>query len=447
MRKLERRAFICLLIAFVLFAGIILFTFRFIRYGSEWATFYGNQSIYSGDALNSGTIYDRNGNVLARNADGTTYYYDDYYVRLGTVHTVGDNRGNISTAVMSNYRAKLIGYNLITGTYKLPGSNPDVTLTIDLDASRVAAEYLSYYEGGAVGVYNYKTGEILCMASGPSYDPLDIPELDQDDTSGIFINRMLSSNMTPGSIFKTVTSAAAIENMDWRNFSYECNGTLEMGEGEIICQQVHGLVDFGEALTQSCNCAYAVMAKELGPEIMKAYTEKAGLTSIYDMDGIKNISGTFSFPKDDDALLGWAAIGQHEDRVNPLSMMVYMGAIANGGEAALPRLLEKSFLNQLPVRTLMTGTLIESRTAEILKDMMKNNVIDSYGETNFPGLVLGAKTGTAEVEGKNPNAVFAGFIDDLKHPYAFIVYLENAGSGLDHAAPLANAVLQVLVSE
>lgn len=445
MKKIERRAFICLLIAFVLFAGLLVFTYRFVRYGGRWATFYGNQSIYSGEALASGTIFDRNGNELARNADGTTYYSDDYYVRLGTVHAVGDNRGNISTAALSNYREKLIGYNLVTGTYRIQGRNPDITLTIDSDASRVAAEYLSYYDGGAVGVYNYKTGEILCMASAPSYDPMDIPELEPDDTSGIFINRLLTANMTPGSIFKTITAAAAIENLDYTNFHYTCEGSMEIGDGEVTCQEVHGEVDFYSALTKSCNCAYAVMAMELGATDLMLYTEKAGLTSIYDMDGIKNISGSFEFPSDNDLMLSWAAIGQHNDEVNPLSMMVYMGAIANGGKAASPRLLERSFLDQLPITTSMTDELITPSTANLLKSMMLDNVTNLYGESNFPGLVMGAKTGTAEVEGREPNAVFAGFLDDADHPYAFIVYVENAGNGINHAAPIANAVLQTLI--
>lgn len=447
MRKLERRALICLFIAVILVLGILLFTYRFICYGGNWATFYGNQSIYAGDSLASGTIFDRNGEVLARNADGTTYYSDDYYVRLGTVHAVGDNKGNIATAVMSNYRDKLIGYNLVTGTYKLPGRNPDITLTIDSDASRVAAEYLSYYDGGAIAVYNYKTGEILCMASGPSYDPSDIPELEPDDMSGIFINRVLSATMPPGSIFKTVTAAAAIENLDWRNFRYNCTGSMQLGNDEIICQEAHGELDFGRALTSSCNCAFAVMANSIGPDVMNEYTEKAGLTSVYDMEGIKNVSGSFSFPDDNELFLGWAAAGQHEDEINPLSMMVYMGAIANGGRAANPRLIEGSLLDQIPIITSMTGELIDSSTASILKRMMKDNVTNLYGEENFPGLSIGAKTGTAEVEGKNANAAFSGFIDDPEHPYAFIVYLENAGTGQGHAAPVANAVLQELMSD
>lgn len=445
MKKIERRAFICLLIAFVLFAGIVFFTYRFVRYGGSWATFYGNQSIYSGESLSSGIIFDRNGEELLKNADGTTYYSDDYYVRLGTVHAVGDNRGNIATAAMSNYRDKLIGYNLITGTYKLQGHNPDITLTIDSRASSVAAEYLSYYDGGAVGVYNYKTGEILCMASAPSYDPTDIPELEQDDTSGIFINRLLSANMTPGSIFKTVTAQAAIENMDYRNFHYICEGELEIGDDKVTCQEVHGEVDFYSALTESCNCAYAVMSEELGAVNLSIYTQKAGLTSIYDMDGIKNISGSFDFPDDNQNMLAWAGIGQHNDEVNPLSMMVYMGAIANGGKAAMPRLLARSFLDQLPIPTSMTGELIAPDTAAILKSMMMDNVTNGYGESNFPGLRMGAKTGTAEVYDRLPNAVFAGFLDDVDHPYAFIVYVENAGNGITHAAPIANAVLQTLM--
>ena len=76
---------------------------------------------------------------------------------------------------------------------------------------------------------------------------------------------------------------------------------------------------------------------------------------------------------------------------------------------------------------------------------MKYNVEYSYGVDTFYGLDVGGKTGTGEVEGKNPNATFVGFLDDPEHPYAFIVCVENAGSGYGVAAPIANAVLQELV--
>ncbi len=450
MRRMERRALMGLALALILFGGLVLFVYRFVVHGAEWATFYGNQSLYSGEGLTSGKVYDRNGIILVENSPDGPIYNDDYYIRLGTIHAVGDSRGNISTAALSAYRDKLIGYNLITGTYKIKGGNEDIKLTLDANACSVAYQWLSDYEAGSVGVYNYKTGEILCLASAPSFDPFYPPELDEGDTSGIYLNRFLSATLTPGSIFKTVTAAAAIENMDWQNFYYYCEGEREVNGEYVTCMDVHGELDLEDALAVSCNCAFSVIAEELGGNVLNAYVEKLGLTKVYNMEGIKNAAGSFSFPDDVPINLGWAGVGQYEDELNPCSMMIYMGAIANGGEAAVPRMLSPSFISSIineRIGAIQDNVeLLDQGTADILSDMMIYNVETVYGKDNFPGLYIGGKTGTGEVEGKEPNATFAGFLLDPDHPYAFVVTVENGGSGQYVAAPIANAVLQELVA-
>lgn len=450
MRKLERRAFICLMLAAVLFIGVSVFVFRFVRDGGRWATFYGNIGLYSGETLNSGNIYDRNDIPLMMTNEGLVIYNDNYNVRMGTIHAVGDMRGNVSTAALSVYRDRLIGYNLLTGTYSTKDKGEDLKLTIDAEACATAYAWLSAYDAGCVGVYNYKTGEILCAVSTPGFDPNNPPELAEGDDSGIYINRLFSATWVPGSIFKTVTAAAAIENIDWKNFHYTCTGEMGEGDNKVTCMEVHGEQDFNAALANSCNCAYAIMTKEIGAKKMEQYVKDFGLTTVYDMDGIKNAAGSFSFPTNSDIDLGWAGVGQWEDQVNPCSMMMYMGAIANGGKTAVPRMTVKSSLLD-KVRKDQSASasdveLIKLTTASKLKEMMKYNVESVYGQWDFPGLSIGAKTGTGEVEDKLPNSTFAGFLDDPLHPYAFIVCVSNAGTGRQIAAPIANAVLQVLVN-
>ena len=449
MRRMERRALIGLVLAAVLFIGLGVFIYRFVVHGSEWATFYGNQNLYSGEGLTSGKVYDRYGVLLVENTEDGPIYNEDYYIRKSTIHSVGDSKGNISTAALTAFRDKLIGYNLITGTYKLKGSNQDIMLTLDADACSVAYQWLADYEAGSVGVYNYKTGEILCLVSCPSFDPYDPPELDDEDTSGIYLNRFLSATLTPGSIFKTVTAAAAIDNLDWRNFYYYCEGEREVNGEYITCMEPHGELDLEEALALSCNCAFSVLAESLGEDVLSAYVNQIGLTKVYELGGIKTAPGSFSFPEDELINLGWAGVGQFEDELNPCSMMIYMGAVANGGSAAIPRMISSSMLTSIINDKIGvnkdTGQLIDADTANILANMMIYNVERVYGEENFPGLSIGGKTGTGEVEGKEPNATFAGFLTDPDHPYAFVVTVENAGSGQYVAAPIANAVLQELI--
>ena len=129
-----------------------------------------------------------------------------------------------------------------------------------------------------------------------------------------------------------------------------------------------------------------------------------------------------------------------------------MGAIANGGRAVLPQTIAKVRTSMgLPASfpyKLWSGKMLSSDTADQLEEMMHNNVVNNYGEGNYPGLDLGAKSGTAEVGGSaEPNAWFAGFIRNPDYPLAFIVLVENGGSGSKVAGRVANSVLQAIVNE
>ena len=443
MKKLEKRAIICLTLAAVLFLGVCVFTYRYVAHGAQWATFYANQSIYTDGRLSIGRIYDINGTLLAENAQGTVKYSDSESVRRATVHAVGDMDGNIATSAESAFKSRLVGYNLLTGTYSITGRGNDVTLTIDADICRAAYEALAGRDG-LVGVYNYETGEIVCMVSSPGFDPANPPQVSADDTSGLYINKFLSANLIPGSIFKLVTSAAAIENLqDLDSWSYTCSGVSYINGEKVTCsgRTAHGTVDFESALAKSCNCAFADLAQRIGPTLMSEYVDKLGLTSSYDIDGIETAKGAFDFPDNAPLNLAWAGIGQYNDELNPCSMMVYMGAIARGGTSVVPKLLHSSLSAAEE-----TDQMIDESTAEKLTSMMKNNVVSNYGESNFPGLDIYAKSGTGEVYGKQPNAWFAGFIKNENNPYAFIVCVENGGYGSSVAGPIASQVLQAIVN-
>ncbi|MBQ5668564.1 MAG: penicillin-binding protein, partial [Peptococcaceae bacterium] len=316
------------------------------------------------------------------------------------------------------------------------------------------ADEALYGRSGTVGVYNYQTGEIICLVSSPNYDPYDPPELDEDDTSGIYINRFFSASFSPGSIFKLVTAAASIENKDdYASWTVDCEGSIDYGSGdEVTCMDDHGEVDLKQALSDSCNCYFGKLAEELGPDIMNEYVDKTGLTKNRKIDGITTAAGSFEFPESG-VNLAWAGIGQHKDLVNPCTMMMYMGAIANGGQAVKPRLIESVRFTTFDLPASLPAksrdiSMIEENTANILKGMMRYNVEDTYGEHNFPDLNICAKSGTAEVGAdQTPNAWFAGFLDDEEHPYAFIVLVEKGGSGSSVAGSVANKVLQEVVDK
>ena len=449
MKKLERRAILCLFIAAALVAGLGIYIAEFIRDGDSWVTYAANQHIYKDGNLKTGTIYDRNGVLLADNTSDGIIYNDDYSVRTATVHTVGDRNRSIANSAESAFQDKLVGYNIITGVYS--SGDRRLNLTVDADLCVTANSALAG-RSGTVGVYNYETGDIICLVSSPNFDPLNPPAVSSDDTSGLYINRFLSSAIVPGSIFKLVTTAAVIDNLSGiDDFTYTCTGVSYYGNDRITCPSAHGTMDFYGALANSCNCAYAQLSQDVGAHTLEEYVDKLELNKGADVNGITTASGSFEFPDEATVNLSWAGIGQYKDLINPCSYLRFVGAIAGGGKTAEPRLISsvKGPLGfEHKYRSKTTDQLLSEETASQIKDMMKNNVETTYGESNFPGLDIYAKSGTAEVGGgKAPNSWFTGFIDDPDHPYAFIVLVENGGSGSQVAGAVANAVLQAAVKK
>ncbi len=444
MNKLEKRAYICLLFVFIIIAGTGYFIFKLAADGEAWASYPANEHVYTNGLMTEGKIYDRNGTLLLENTEsGVPVYSESESMRRANVHATGDIGNNIGTGANSVFAARMIGYDFINGVYSTSDDSQDIHLTVDAEANLAAYESLGN-RNGTVGVYNYKTGEILTMVSTPTIDPAN-PSSDAE--SGAYVNKLLSSTVVPGSIFKVVTATAALETLpDIHSFEYYCPGFLEYGTSEtdvVTCPYAHGQVDLEGALAVSCNGAFAILSNDVGSQTLEEYTDKANLTESYDIDGIKTAEGTFQFPTEDPLNLAWAGIGQYQDLVNPAAMMVYMGAIANGGSAAKPILLDVSGLEEI----VPSGEvdLVNADTATTLGAYLANNV-ENYGTWLFPDLTVHGKTGTAEIaEGDETHAWFTGYLNDPDHPYAFIVLVENGGSGGEVATRVANDVLQELV--
>ena len=453
MKKIEQRAVVCAALALVLALGLGLFLVRYVTRGGDWASSAFNRHLYDNNGvLASGTVLDQDGDVLSTVENGKRTYYDNATVRKATLHAVGDLQGNIGTGALNAFADELTGYSLLNGAF---GAERGGSLYLTLDARYNYEAYQALNgHAGTVAVYNYKTGDILCMVSAPSYDPLNVPgDLETNERyEGAYLNRFLSSTFTPGSVYKTVTLTAALEELpDLMERTWDCQGTVQIGDETIVCSGTHGQQHIGDAFANSCNVAFALIAAELGADTLKHYTEKAGLTDSYSVDGLPTARGSFVWENITDGQLGWAGVGQLRDQVNPCALMVYMGAIANGGKAAVPKLIDKTVsalgLPSLPSLTRKTGTLVSGKTAETVAELMSNNVQQTYGTKRFPNMDLCAKSGTAEVgDGETPHAWFAGFLRNEDAPYAFVVLVENGGGGNSVAGTVAGRVLDVIVN-
>lgn len=427
MRKVKSRALMTVLIALALLCGLAFFILRLSQDGGMWANYFsGNAPV--------GTVTDRNGVILYDNDGGGWSFAEDKTTRLSCYHAVGDVNGNVGTGVIARFRDEMTGYSFVGGT----AEKRTLALTIDSKLNTAAYNALAGRHG-AVMVMNYVSGEILCMVSAPADDPL-CPSASPED--GCYLNKAISSAFTPGSVFKLITTAAAIENIeDLGSRRFSCGGSAEVGGSEIKCPGVHGVQNLKQALANSCNCAFSEISQTLGPDILKEYADKLGFTSEHSLNGIVTAAGNFDKAESGSPALSWSGIGQHTDLVCPYSMLRYVAAIANGGKLAEPTLLHSA------ARFGRNKELISPSTAKKLAGLMANNVKNGYGSWNFPGLSVCGKTGTAETGDGSSHGWFAGFLDDSAHPYAFVALVEKGGAGIASAAPVINTVLQAAAAD
>ena len=435
MKRVKSRATAALIIAALVIVGCVVYVIEFLDNGPRWVMYSANQSVYKNGVLTTGTVTDRDGTLLARAQDGVYFYAEDADTRISCLHAAGDFAGNIGTGALTAFADTLAGYSPVSGVSKQGGT---LTLSIDAALNRTAYAALAG-RSGAVLLMDYKTGEILCMVSAPSYDPNTGFDSADSRYEGVYLNRCLSASYTPGSVFKLVTLAAAIENIDdLYERSFYCAGSENISGVSVKCTGVHGYQTVEQALANSCNCAFAQISLELGADTLKQYAEKLGFTEALELDGIEIKTGSFEKAAAGSADLAWSGIGQYTDLVCPYAMLRYTAAIAGGGEVAGPTLLHGKAAG--------TTRILSLDTAEKIASMMSYNVVYSYGEWNFPSLKLCAKSGTAERGDGTSNAWFTGFLDDAEHPYAFCVVIESGGGGLANAGALANTLLQAAVA-
>ncbi len=449
MKRISMRSLSVWLLIALLLGGLFLFLLEYALEGESWVMHSGNPHVYATGSTTpaKGTVTDRDGNFLLSYGQNRIYS-ESAALRQSLLHWLGDREGYIHAPAISQYTQQLIGYDAISGVYAYGNQGGQATLTVSAQLQQAALEAMGDYKG-TLAVYNYKTGEILCAVTTPTYDPDQVPDIAGDTTGaydGIYVNRFTQSVFIPGSIFKIVTTAAALEEIpDIREQTFTCTGVYEFGIDKVTCQTVHGEVDLTTAMERSCNCAYAQIALQLGTDGLQKYVDRFRVLESVGFDGITTARGNILLEDQADVELAWSAIGQHKDQINPCSFLQFVGAVANGGQGATPYLVQSvraGGKETYSASAVLGEAIISQQTAAILQELMRNNVVKNYGADNFPGLTVCAKSGTAEVGGdQDPNALFAGFVADEQYPLAFIVVVENGGFGRSVCVPIMAKVL------
>lgn len=426
MKKITNRALSVLLIAAMVIFGMGIYILNYIDHGKEWALYFSRSNSDS-----TGQLLDRNGIVLAYFSGEENRFSPDELTRKANYHVTGDYWDRTGTGILSRYWSDSQGFSLLTGTTRREDSM--LTLSIDARLNNKIYNTIGSKTDGAMLVCNYRTGELLGMVSSPSVDPMNI---DEELRDGSYINRCISASFIPGSIFKLITAAAAIENIpDLSSQKFYCEAEYKIAGVPITCIAEHWNQSFEQALSNSCNVAFAQIAVKLGQDTMIDYVRDYGMLDSHELSGISTARGSYPLDFVGDPELAWSGIGQSTDLICPYSMLRLVCAIANGGTVIEPYMLQ----GEKPVE----NELIKPATAAKLSEIMRSAAIEHYyAEEMFPGLNIAAKTGTAELGDGEAHSWFVGFLQDEEHPYAFVTLVERGGFGITAAGGVTAEVMQ-----
>ena len=461
MKELRRNARVICLILLLLFAAMVAyFCYSVYFYGGRWfANPYNSRITNQKQTVQAGSIYDSQGLVLAySDSDGLRHYSDSRSIRLATSHVVGDNGTKVASGAETFFAQYLLGFNssafdrvaaAITGER---ARGDDVHLTISAELSAYIAEQFPSGYAGAVAVINYKTGATLALVSLPNFDPQDLSAALEDESAGALVNRATQGLYTPGSTFKIVTLASAIENISGvTGRVFNCTGTLPVDYTTVTEAggNAHGRQTLVQAFSNSCNNAFASLALELDYTGLGGTAENFRFNDNFlfrDMVVYNSSYPTDTQSRDD---LAWSGVGQGRVLVTPLHLALIAGAVANDGVMMEPRLLSSVVTPNGTARALAGARtyarVMQSETAEVVKSYMISTVAGGTARrASVSGVTVGGKTGSAEVsddKSVETHALFTGFVEDEEYPYAICVVVEHGGSGGAVAAPLAGKVL------
>lgn len=450
MNRVTKRTWLMGLFILCLVGGMVFFMIEYCLHAREWVSASGSPHVYQNANLSVGKVTDWSGAVLMDTAEGKTYSANAL-TRKSMLHWLGDRNGHINAAAVSHYAGDMVGFDIVNGIYNSTGEGGAIELTLSETVQNTALDALAGRKG-TVAVYNYKTGEILCAVSAPTFDPDDVPDITADPEAyeGVYLNRFTQTAYTPGSIFKVVTAAAALEHVEGiQDMSFLCTGKLEYGSGDniatVTCEVTHGTQSLKSALANSCNCCFAQIAELIGKQNMLDTVKQLQVTESLKFDGITTVKGKYDLSQTAPVSFAWSCIGQHTDLINPARYMTLMGAIANGGKGAQPYIVSRVYSGEeitYEAKTQVTDRLMSAEVAETLKAYMRSNVKNVYGDWNFGGLNVCGKSGTSQLGGDLvSNALFAGFVVDEEYPLAFIAVVENAGYGAANCVPVLSRVL------
>lgn len=437
-----------------------------------------------------GRILDRNGVVLAENAEGAAGQRRQYALPA-LVHVVGYHSARFGNAgIEEAYDRYLRGEQGGSALGRLRDQllhrapvGSDLRLTVDAELTRAAAEALGNNAGAAVAL-DPRSGEVLAMVSKPYFDPNELADrwdALRDDETAPLLPRATEGLYVPGSVFKIVTASAAIDlNAVQVDAAHDCTTDLVV-EGFRIQQKNHPQlrrVTFAQDFAWSDNVTFAKTGLALGTGAPINFDDAAPRPYPWEQQGVGSSAQRFleyahrfgfaqripfDLPVAESRVaereeftpveLAVTAFGQGELEATPLLMALVGATIANAGAMPAPYLVAELRAPNGTVERLHSpgGRLrqvISPTTAGTMNRLMVQSVDEGYARpAQIAGVKVGGKTGTAETgQGRVPHSWFVGYAPADNPRVAVAVIAENRGSGSDVATPAGRRIMEAALA-
>ncbi|MEN8234044.1 MAG: penicillin-binding protein 2 [Actinomycetota bacterium] len=473
-----RRAALAILAAFALLAAMTVWIQAFA--GPDYRDDPRNPRLTAWRVgRERGAIIASDGTPLARSdpnpADPQTFARvypasDEYAHTVGYVSVLFGSRGLEKTrgSDLVSHRASTISgvLNAVLGGDPRPRG---LRLTIDDDLQRAAVGALAGQRGSIIAV-DPSTGAVLASASTPGFDPNILVGADagpagqklEDDAAEPLLHRTIATTYPPGSTFKIITTAAALETgiagpaTEFPDpLALELPGSTATihNYDDDVCTDGR-TVTLEEAFVRSCNTTFGALGMEVGGDMLAQTAEAFGFNSEipYDLDVLASAFPDPGGIADDPAATAQNAIGQRDVRATPMQMALVVAAVANEGNIMTPYVVGDVFTHDGKIESRTEPEIwrraISPASAAVLSSLMEKAVISGTGRNAaVPGIRVAGKTGTAEVTGAAPHVWFIGFAPVEPEPgerqIALAIILEDGGpagetaSGGSVAAPIA----------
>ncbi|MBB6624574.1 peptidoglycan D,D-transpeptidase FtsI family protein [Clostridium gasigenes] len=456
--------------------------------GPDIAAMPGNVRLWAKrNEVIRGTIYDRNGEALTKSkridelSQDREYVYKDLYT-----HSLGyideqygitgleeefDSELSKYSGAGNNLRKFFKDFDLKT-FFKERNQEDEkigngVVTTLNPKAQKAAYDLLGDQKGAVVAL-NPKTGEILAMVSKPTYDPNNMKlaiegATAENSEAGYLINRAVEGLYPPGSVMKTITLSAALENdPSVANRTFQDKGKITFADGRELnnyVHQVHGAISLRKGFSVSSNVVFGTLAMELGNEKLKAVAENFGFNSVVPAVGTTITKSQFpTLEEYEVGSIAQSGIGQGSVLTTPMEMALMVSAVSNNGMLMQPKLVNKvidsqgNTVKEIPSKELKQ--VISPETSAVVRDYMKTLVAGKtfYGWDMLQKYGAGGKTGTADYnlpDGSEaiPHGWFVSIAPADDPQVAIAVIVENGENGVKLPAVIAANVIDAILGK